>query len=138
MLGDPARLAGRDLGLADRVQQRRLAVVDVAHDRHDRRALDQVLLGVVEHRLGDRLVLGVDDLDLLAELGREHRIASSDSVWVRVFISPSAISFLITSGTATPRYSATSLTVEPELIRITVGRPRSRCSAIGRDSASSS
>ena len=35
-------------------------------------ALDELLLGVVEHRLGDRLVLGVDDLDLLAELGGEH------------------------------------------------------------------
>ena len=28
------------------------------------------------------------------------------------------MSFLMISGTATPRYSATSLTVEPELIRI--------------------
>src|SRR5271165_2867294 len=45
-------------------------------------------------------------------------IASSDSVCVSVAISPSVISFLITSGTATPRYSATSLTVEPELTRI--------------------
>ena len=45
-------------------------------------------------------------------------IASSESVWVSVAISPSVISFLITSGTATPRYSATSLTVEPELTRI--------------------
>ena len=34
---------------------------------------------------------------------------------MNVAISPSDISFLITSGTATPRYSATSLTVEPEL-----------------------
>ena len=31
--------------------------------------------------------------------------------------SPSVISRLITSGTGTPRYSATSLTVEPELTR---------------------
>ena len=45
-------------------------------------------------------------------------IASSESVCVSVAISPSDISFLITSGTATPRYSATSLTVEPELTRI--------------------
>ena len=45
-------------------------------------------------------------------------MASSDSVCVSVAISPSVISFLITSGTATPRYSATSLTVEPELTRI--------------------
>ena len=43
-------------------------------------------------------------------------IASSDSVCVSVLSSPSAISFFITSGTGTSRYSATSLTVEPELI----------------------
>ena len=47
VLGDAAGLARGDLGLADRVQQRRLAVVDVAHDRDDRRALDEVLVGVV-------------------------------------------------------------------------------------------
>ena len=45
--------------------------------------------------------------------------ASSVSVWVSVAISPSCISFLITSGTGTPRYSATSLTVEPELTLMT-------------------
>ena len=72
VLGDPAGLAGGHLGLTDRVQQRRLAVVDVAHDRHDRRALDEVLVGVVEDGLGDLLVLGVDDLDLFAELDREQ------------------------------------------------------------------
>ena len=48
-------------------------------------------------------------------------IDSSDSVCVRVFISPSVISFFITSGTGTFRYSATSLTVEPELTWIAVG-----------------
>ena len=46
-------------------------------------------------------------------------IASSDSVCVSVAISPRLMSFLITSGTGTPRYSATSLTVEPELTRMT-------------------
>ena len=45
-------------------------------------------------------------------------IASSESVCVSVAISPSIISFLITSGTGTPRYSAMSFTVEPELTRI--------------------
>ena len=37
MLGDAAGLAGDDVGLADRVEQRGLAVVDVAHDGDDRR-----------------------------------------------------------------------------------------------------
>ena len=37
VLRDAARLARRDLGAADVVEQRGLAVVDVAHDRDDRR-----------------------------------------------------------------------------------------------------
>ena len=45
VLGDPARLAGGDLGLADCVEKRGLAVVHVAHHRHNRRALDEVVLG---------------------------------------------------------------------------------------------
>ncbi len=63
-------------------------------------------------------------------------MASSVRVWVRVFISPSAISFFITSGTGTSRYSATSLTVEPEFTR-TAGAASVGVAA-GRDSASSS
>ena len=42
VLGDAAALAGRDLGRADRVEQARLAVVDVTHDGHDRGARLQV------------------------------------------------------------------------------------------------
>ena len=38
VLGDAAALAGRDLGRPDRVEQAGLAVVDVAHDGHDRGA----------------------------------------------------------------------------------------------------
>ncbi len=48
-------------------------------------------------------------------------IASSDSVWVSVAISPSCMSFLMMSGTATPRYSATSFTVEPEFTFVIPG-----------------
>ena len=118
VLGDAAGLARGDLGLADRVEQRRLAVVDVAHDRDDGRALDEVVVGVVERRLESVVVGGVDDLDLLVELvARCTWIASSDSVCVSVAISPRVMSFLMISGTGTPRYSATSLTVEPELTR---------------------
>ncbi len=46
-------------------------------------------------------------------------IVSSDSVWVTIAISPRLISFLISSGTGSARYSATSLTVEPELTLMT-------------------
>ena len=67
VLRDATGLAGGDLGLADRVQQRRLAVVDVAHDRHDRRALDEILVGVVVLDLDIGVVAQRDDLDLLVE-----------------------------------------------------------------------
>jgi len=38
VLSDAAALPGRDLGCSDRIEERRLAVVDVAHDRDDRGA----------------------------------------------------------------------------------------------------
>jgi len=71
VLRDPAGFARHDLGLADRVQQRGLAVVDVAHDGHHGRTLEQIGLGVLEGRLDLDVVGRVDDLDLLAELLRE-------------------------------------------------------------------
>ena len=68
VLGDAAGLARGDVGLADRVEQRRLAVVDVAHDRDDRRARLEVLVGVLELGLGVGVLGRRDDLDLLVEL----------------------------------------------------------------------
>ena len=68
VLGDAAGLARRHLGLADRVQQRGLAVVDVAHDRHHRRPVLEARLGVVVFgRLG-LFLGGGDDLDLAVVL----------------------------------------------------------------------
>ena len=58
VLRDAARLALGDARRADRVEQRRLAVVDVAHDGDDRRARDDV--GRVD-------VLGLDLQHLLFE-----------------------------------------------------------------------
>ena len=72
VLGDPAGLARGHLGLADRVEQGGLAVVDVAHDRDHRRPDHQIALGVVEGGLVVDLLAGVHDLDLLVELAREH------------------------------------------------------------------
>jgi len=116
VLRDPAGLAGSDLGLTNGVEQRRLAVIDVAHDRDHRRPLDEVLVGVVEHRLGDRLVLGVDDLHLFVELDRQQLDRVVRQRLGQRRISPSTISFLMISEVETSTYSATSLTVEPELI----------------------
>ena len=71
VLGDPTGLARGDLGLADRIEQRGLSVVDVAHDRDHRRAVLEVGL-VVDDLLDLDLLLGRgDDLDLALELLRD-------------------------------------------------------------------
>jgi hypothetical protein len=67
VLRDAAGLAGRHARLSDVVEQRRLAVIDVAHDRDHRRAGLEVLLAV--RRGLERLVLLEGDvLHLVAEL----------------------------------------------------------------------
>ena len=60
VLGDAARFAAHHIGLPDRIEQRRLAVVDMAHDGHDRRPRHERrrIVGGVEQaffhiRLGD-------------------------------------------------------------------------------------
>ncbi len=50
VLRDAAGLGGHNAGLADGVEQRRLAVVDVTHDGHDRRARLEVGGVVLERR----------------------------------------------------------------------------------------
>jgi hypothetical protein len=68
VLRDPARFGLDDRSLTDRIQQRRLPVVDVAHDRDDRRPRCEVGLFVVEGS-GLELFLGsVLDRDLAFEL----------------------------------------------------------------------
>ena len=72
VLRDPAGLGLDDRGLANRIEQRRLAVVDVAHDRHDRRTRCEILLGVLEDLRQLLLVGGVLDRDLAVELGPDQ------------------------------------------------------------------
>src|SRR4051812_43183986 len=68
VLRDAACLTGGDLGLAHGVEQRRLAVVDVAHDRDDGRAVLERVFRVLEGLLDLLDVLGgADDRDLLVE-----------------------------------------------------------------------
>ena len=103
VLGDAAGLAGRHLGLADGVEQRGLAVVDVAHDGDHRRAVDQVVVGVVVLGLRPRPRRRRAMIStFLSKPSASTSIASSESVWVSVAISPSSISFLITSGAREP------------------------------------
>ena len=78
MLGDATGLAGHDVGVADLVEQRGLAVVDVTHDGDDRgaRHLQRlvVVVAVVEHRLQLELFLltGLDQQQVGADLEREQ------------------------------------------------------------------
>ena len=73
VLRDAARLALGDAGLADAVEQRRLAVVDVAHDGDDGRARDAIL-GMDVHGLDlEQFLFEAAQLDLGAELARDHR-----------------------------------------------------------------
>ena len=84
VLGDAAGLLGDDVGVADRVEQLGLAVVDVTHDGHDRRTGDQVVLVALVGTEVDVeglqqlavLVLGRDDLDVEVELLAEQLAAS--------------------------------------------------------------
>ena len=138
VLRDAAGLARGDLGLADRVQQRRLAVVDVAHDRDDRRALDEILVGVLEDDLVLGLVAGVDDLDLLAELlGQDRdrlvgeRLREGDHL-------PHAHELLDDVGDGDAEVLGHVLTVEPELIRTrSVRLITSACSGAATSSSTS-
>ena len=80
VLGDAAGLALADVGVADRVQQARLAVVDVTHDRDDRRPEHEVVLVAGVLAVGDGeaveqlavLLLRADDLHLVVHLGAEQ------------------------------------------------------------------
>ena len=61
-----------DLRRADRVQQRRLAVIDVAHDRDHRRPGAEILVRVLDDLGLDVVVGGVLDHDLTTDLGRDQ------------------------------------------------------------------
>ena len=78
-LGDAAGFAGDDVGVSDRVEQRRLAVVDVTHDRdHRRPRLEQgiVFFVVVTDEQREQLDLlfaaGLDEQHLRAERLRDE------------------------------------------------------------------
>ena len=72
VLRDAAGLGLDDRALADRVEERRLAVVDVAHDRDHGRPGRQIV-GVVLVDLGlELLLVGVLDLDLPLRLGGDE------------------------------------------------------------------
>ena len=120
MLGDAAGLAGDHVGLADAVEQQRLAVVDVAHDGDDRRPRPQqllVLLVVVVEvlglELGFLLLAGVDQADGGAISAANSSIMSSLSDMVAVTISPCCSRKRTTSAAERLSLGPTSWAVEP-------------------------
>ena len=78
VLRDAAGLTGGDGRLADGVEQRRLAVVDVAHDRDDRGPRGEIVGIVLEELLLVLLVGGVADDDLALDLAGDelHRVVA--------------------------------------------------------------
>ena len=125
-LGDATGLAGDHVGLADRVEQLRLAVVDVTHDGDDRRTGREVLLATLVLAELDVealqqlavLVLGRDDLDLVVELGRRAPASvSSATVWVAVTISPRLNSTWTRFDTSTLIFSDRSVSEAPRASR---------------------
>ena len=72
VLRDPARLTGDDVRFADVVEQRRLSMVDVTHDGHDRRARLELFRGVV----GDRRRLQISGVFFLFH-GLESELAGN-------------------------------------------------------------
>ncbi len=99
---------------ADRVEQRRLAVVDVAHDRDDRRPRLERLLRVVE-RLGLLLLVGgVLDRDLAPTSEAISSTSSSLSDWVAVRIWPRPMRILMMLGIGTPSACEKSRTLTPD------------------------
>ena len=74
VLGDAARLARGDAGLADVVQQRGLAVVDVAHDGDDRRTGEEILLGILNVLVLEGVLGGLGQLHFQfhAEFGADQ------------------------------------------------------------------
>ena len=117
VLRDPAGLGLDDRGLAERVEERRLAVVDVAHDRHDGRTLGQIGR-IVLVDLGLEIVLVVGVLDAQLAIGRNSAaissIASSESDCVMLTISPAAIRNFMIFWRLSPSAEETSLTVAPD------------------------
>ena len=113
VLRDAAGFARRDLGAADVVEQRGLAVVDVAHDGDDRRARQRF----ARRRCRRPLRVNASGSSSLAAtalwpISSTTIIAVSwSSCWLMVTIWPSFISCLMTSDALTDILCARSATV---------------------------
>ena len=114
VLGDPAELAGDHVGLADRVQELRLAVVDVAHDRDDRRARHQRASSTCPRRVS---AASSSSMPMISSSrpssSATNAIASSDRDVVAVAISPAMNRIFTISPGDLPSLSAIVCGVAP-------------------------
>ena len=85
-------------------------MVDVSHDRNDRRTRNEILF-LVHLRIDCLLNLDGDEFDLEAELFGTITNASASSRWLIETISPRFMHTVITSLTLTSIMVANSLTV---------------------------
>ena len=72
MLGDAARLASDDIGPAQRIEQRRFAVIDMTHDCHHRwpGLLVMIFIGIADHADFD---VGIGHaFDIVTEFGNQQ------------------------------------------------------------------
>ena len=114
VLRDAAGFALGDLRLADRVEQRRLAVIDVAHDGDDRRARRPGPSGF--DASVSTSVSSSSKLRISTSAPKSRAIicaVSASSVELMVIIIRRSISFFRTSLALTSSLSARSLTVMP-------------------------
>ena len=96
VLGDAARLAGGDVGIADIVEQARLAVVDVTHDDDDRRAGLELVGAVLV--IFSSIVTTTSFSTLQPSSSATKDAVSKSIIWERDAITPFFIRHLTTSA----------------------------------------
>ena len=98
MLGDAARLVRRDIGLAQGVEQRGLAVIDMAHDGDDRRAGNRCSIDILGAFQADLDVRGGNPAELWPNSPMMSSAVSASIGWLMVAMTPIFISALMTSA----------------------------------------
>ena len=120
VLGDAAGFAGGDVGFANGVEQRGLAVIHVAHDRDHGRTRNFKLAGVLgfenffDGLVGD-LFFVADDGGAAPNLAATSLTISASRDWLTVTKTPLISSVAMRSLARTSSFSARSLTLMPSV-----------------------
>ena len=113
VLGDAAGLPGRHLGAADVIEERGLAVIDVAHDRDHRRARLEVRLGRAPCApcRSSSIWFSFSSLAVWPISSTTSTAVSWSIGWLMVAMTPMFMSTLMTSFALTAIFCASSATV---------------------------